>query len=249
MTTDWSVARGNRRRRLLAWGGAVTVAVLGASCTTSPPSSRGASTPRIHRSGPSTSSTTATTASTTTTSTAPPATTTTTVGPPSGIQVGPGPQASYVVEPQPAAGTCHYAYSGPYPLPDPRCTPGAISPAVSQATISSTICASGYTTSVRPPESVTEPEKIASAAAYGYTGSLHTGEYDHLISLELGGDPNDPANLWVEPNDRPGATSTENSKDVLENRLNELVCSGQITLAAAQQIIATNWVAAYQRYG
>ena len=35
--------------------------------------------------------------------------------------------------------------------------------------------------SIRPPESVTEPEKIASAAAYDYTGSLATAEYDHLI--------------------------------------------------------------------
>jgi hypothetical protein len=26
--------------------------------------------------------------------------------------------------------------------------------------------------------------------SYGYTGSLHEAEYDHLISLQLGGDPN-----------------------------------------------------------
>jgi hypothetical protein len=120
---------------------------------------------------------------------------------------------------------------------------------VTQANISSTICASGYTETVRPPEDVTEPEKIASAQAYGYTGSLHTAEYDHLIPLELGGDPNDAANLWVEPNDRSGATSVNNSKDVLENRLNNLVCSGQMTLATARSAIATNWVAAYQQYG
>jgi hypothetical protein len=30
--------------------------------------------------------------------------------------------------------------------------------------------------------------------AYGYTGPLHDAEYDHLISLQLGGDPNDPRN-------------------------------------------------------
>jgi hypothetical protein len=120
---------------------------------------------------------------------------------------------------------------------------------VTQANIASTICASGYTTTIRPPESVTEPEKIASAAAYGYTGSLHTAEYDHLISLELGGDPNDPANLWVEPNDRPGAATTYNTKDTLEDRLNRLVCSGRITLAAARTAIAANWVAAYEQYG
>jgi hypothetical protein len=120
---------------------------------------------------------------------------------------------------------------------------------VTQATISSTICVSGYTSSIRPPESVTGREKAGSAAAYGYTGSFHTGEYDHLIALELGGDPNDPANLWVEPNDRPGATSTSNTKDALESRLHSLVCSGQLTLDAARQTIATNWVAAYQQYG
>ena len=155
----------------------------------------------------------------------------------------------YTVQPQPAPGTCHYGSSGLYPLPDARCTPGAVNPLVTQATISSTICVSGYTTSIRPPESVTEPEKAGSAAAYGYTGSFHTAEYDHLISLELGGDPNDPANLWVEPNDRPGATTTSNTKDVLENRLHDLVCSGQLTLDAARQAIATNWGAAYEQYG
>jgi hypothetical protein len=122
-------------------------------------------------------------------------------------------------------------------------------PQVTQADIGSTICRSGYTSSIRPPESITGAEKAGSAAAYGYTGSFHTGEYDHLISLELGGDPNAPANLWVEPNDNPNATSTSNTKDLLENRLNNLVCSGQLTLAAAQQAIATNWVAAYQQYG
>ncbi len=178
------------------------------------------------------------------------ATSSTTTSPPAvGIVVGPGPQAAYAVESQPAAGSCHYGFSGPYPLPDPRCTPGAVSPQVTQATIASTICVSGYTSSIRPPESITEPEKVASAAAYGYTGSLHTAEYDHLISLELGGDPNDPANLWVEPNDKPAATATANSKDVLENRLHDLVCSGRLSLVAAQQAIATNWVGAYEQYG
>ena len=160
------------------------------------------------------------------------------------IQIGPGPQATYAVQPQPLPGSCHYAYVGSDPLPDPRCTPGAINPQVTQANIASTICRSGYTSTIRPPEAVTEKEKTASATAYGYTGSLHTAEYDHLISLELGGDPNDSANLWVEPNDKPNATSASNTKDSLENRLNGLVCSEQISLAVAQQAIATNWVVA-----
>jgi hypothetical protein len=166
-----------------------------------------------------------------------------------GIQIGPGPQATYTVQPQPTPGSCHYTFVGTDPLPDPRCTPGAINPEVTQADIDSTICSSGYTSTVRPPESVTEPEKDASAAAYGYTGSLHIAEYDHLVPLELGGDPNDPANLWVEPPDNPNATSFSNTKDLLEYKLNSLVCSGQLTLAVAQQAIAGNWVTAYQTYG
>jgi hypothetical protein len=185
----------------------------------------------------------------TTTTPAPPPPTTAAPAPATGIQIGPGAQAAYTVQPQPAPGSCHYTYLGSDPLPDPHCTPGAVDPQVTQADIGTTICSSGFTSTIRPPESVTGPEKAASAVAYGYTGSLHVAEYDHLIPLELGGDPNNSANLWVEPPDNPNATSFTNTKDRLENRLNSLVCSGQLPLAAAQQAIASNWVTAYQTYG
>ena len=165
------------------------------------------------------------------------------------LPVGPGSLVAYSVQPQPPPGACHYRWSGPYPLPDPSCTPGAIDPRVTPTDLASTICRTGWTASVRPPEQVTAPEKRASAAAYGYTGSFRTGEYDHLVPLELGGDPDDRANLWVEPNDRPGATTTTNSKDALEDRLHALVCSGRVPLAVAQEAIASNWVDALRRYG
>lgn len=165
-----------------------------------------------------------------------------------GIPTGPGPQVSYTVQAQAAPGSCHYTYVGTFPLPDPSCTPGATSPQVTQAGILSTICFPGYASSVRPPPSITDAEKRLSAAAYGYTGSFSTAEYDHLIPLELGGDPNDPANLWVEPNDNPNAKSVGNRKDILENTMKGLVCSLRMTLAAAQQAIATNWVTAYHTY-
>jgi hypothetical protein len=155
---------------------------------------------------------------------------------------------TYVVESQPPPGSCHYAFVGTDPLPDAHCTPGALNPQVSQATLTSTICRSGYASSIRPPESITEPEKQGSALAYGYSGAFSTGEYDHLVPLELGGDPNDPTNLWVEPNDNPSATTTANSKEVLEDRLHSLVCSGQLPLATAQAAIASDWVTAYQQY-
>jgi hypothetical protein len=121
-------------------------------------------------------------------------------------------------------------------LPDPRCTPGAINPTVTQANIQSTICAEGWTDTVRPPESVSEPEKEASLAAYGDAGPLHAFEYDHLVPLELGGAPNDPRNLWPQPGASP------NPKDAVENGLHQKVCDGQMTLAAAQRAIAANWV-------
>ena len=164
------------------------------------------------------------------------------------IRIGPGAQVTYAVQAQPAPGSCHYRTDGSDPLPDPSCTPGAVNPQVTQGDIASTICARGWTATVRPPTDVTGPEKVGSALAYGYTGSFATGEYDHLVPLELGGDPNDPANLWLEPNDRPGATSFANSKDSLERALNRLVCSGVLSLAAARQAIASDWVAALHRY-
>ena len=151
--------------------------------------------------------------------------------------------SSHVVQPQPRAGSCHARGSGLYSLPDPRCTPGAIDPAVTQSNIAQTICRSGYSESVRPPESVTEAEKRSSLLAYGDRRPLHYYEYDHLVSLELGGARNDPRNLWPEPGASP------NPKDSLEDRLHARVCDHQMRLAAAQQAIARNWVSAYHGYG
>jgi hypothetical protein len=138
--------------------------------------------------------------------------------------------------------TCHARGHGLFSLPDPVCTPGAVSRRVTQTSIGSTICVPGYTETVRPPESVTEPEKFQSMKAYGDTKSPHDFEFDHLIPLELGGAANDPRNLWPEPGSSP------NPKDRLENFLREQVCDGSMTLAQAQHIVATNWVAYYRRH-
>ncbi|WP_284432943.1 hypothetical protein [Streptomyces sp. TUS-ST3] len=163
------------------------------------------------------------------------------------IAVGAGPQRHYTVQQQPAAGSCHYRWDHGEPLEDPTCTPGAISPAVTQANLKSTICRKGgYTSDVRPSAYVTGKEKKLNAASYGYTGRMGDAEYDHLISLQLGGDPNDPRNLWVEPADpghRKGA-GVNNRKDPVETKLHTAVCKGQVTLAAAQQAIVTDWTTA-----
>jgi hypothetical protein len=136
--------------------------------------------------------------------------------------------------------------------PDPSRTPGATNPAVTQATIGSTICLSGWTATVRPPSSYTTALKREQIAEYGYTDTnLADYEEDHLIPLELGGAPSDPRNLWPEPYSAHLADGTPDGarvKDQLENRLRALVCGGTLRLATAQQAIATDWVRAWQIY-
>jgi hypothetical protein len=134
----------------------------------------------------------------------------------------------------------------PY-LPNPAWQPGADNPNVTQDTIQQTICVSGYTKTIRPPTSYTEPLKKQQIAQYGYSDTnLANYEEDHLIALEDGGSPTDPANLWPQPrNTTPWNAS---KKDTLEFVLHQMVCSGQITLAEARQALATDWVAAYQKF-
>jgi hypothetical protein len=129
-------------------------------------------------------------------------------------------------------------------LPDRRCTPGATNSAVTQADIGTTICRSGWTTTVRPPESYTEPLKIAQIAEYHYA-DRKVGDYeeDHLIPLELGGSPKSVKNLWPEYD----AGKIPNAKDAVENALNRAVCSHKVSLKAAQTAIAVNWTTARAR--
>lgn len=123
-------------------------------------------------------------------------------------------------------------------LPDPVCTPGAVNPAVTQDNLPQTICRSGYTKTVRPPVSYTNKLKAEQMRAYGFTDDIRNHEEDHLVPLEVGGAPSDPKNLWPEPGNSP------NAKDNIENLLHDAVCSGRISLQAAQQRIMDNWVTA-----
>ncbi|MEV5951916.1 hypothetical protein [Streptomyces sp. NPDC051993] len=173
-------------------------------------------------------------------------------GAPAALQNGPGPQTKYSVQAQPTPGSCHYRFTADkQPLPDPKCTPGALNPKVTQASLKSTVCKSGYTATIRPPVSITGPEKTANAKSYGYTGPMGDAEYDHLVSLVLGGDPDDPRNLWVEPPSpahKPGG-GPNNPKDSVEAKLSSAVCSGKVQLAAAQNAIATDWTTALAKLG
>jgi hypothetical protein len=108
-------------------------------------------------------------------------------------------------------------------------TPGVLNPAVTQANIASTVCHHGWTRTVRPPVSYTNALKAKGLRQYRLRGPPSAFQEDHLISLELGGDPTDPRNLWPEPYPRAA------SIDQIENDLNHQVCTGSLSLADAQR--------------
>jgi hypothetical protein len=117
---------------------------------------------------------------------------------------------------------------GPYRADLVR-SPGVLNPDVTQANVNSTICVQGWTRTIRPPTSYTNALKRKQMREYGVGGSPSDYQEDHLISLELGGHPTDPRNLWPEPYPRARAV------DQIENELNAKVCSGALSLSAAQR--------------
>ena len=136
------------------------------------------------------------------------------------------------------ATTCHISNG----LPDQGCTPGVANPNVTQTNIGSTICVSGFTSRIRPPAAYTDALKIQQMQAYGLGGSTADYEEDHLIPLEVGGDPRDPRNLWPQPR---GGQPNAGEKDRFENYLHREICAGRLQLVDAQHAIASDWVSAW----
>lgn len=143
-------------------------------------------------------------------------------------------------------------YSVVFPVeqarPNRSLTPGATNPEVTQANIHETICRRGFTKEIRPPRGYTEHLKRRQVREYRYTDRrLRDYEEDHLVSLEIGGSPSSPRNLWPEPRHVIGGWGSE-AKDRLENQLHTDVCRGRLPLVEAQRAIASDWIAAYKRY-
>jgi hypothetical protein len=123
-------------------------------------------------------------------------------------------------------------------LPDRSLTPGA-----TRKVTTSDVCSMAHeevvgevSTSLR--QEVFQKYGIVNAHASDY-------EIDYLIAPGLGG-VEDIHNLWPEPYTSP--TWNANVKDALEERLHEMVCSGELDLSTAQRDIATGWIAAYKKY-
>ena len=130
---------------------------------------------------------------------------------------------------------CHYRYRV---LPDAACTPGAI---LADATLAS-ICRPGYARRERPPLSYTEPIKRADMIAYGHQDQrLSRFVLDHLVPLELGGSGYSRGNMWIQ------SVAQGHAKDEVENYLASEACARRIGLRSAQDAIAHDWLAIWQR--
>ena len=112
---------------------------------------------------------------------------------------------------------------------------------MTQATIHQTICVTGWTATVRPPTSVTDLIKTERMRAYGVGDqSKALYELDHFVPLEMGGGAADIENLWPELRSGPEGALV---KDRVENAGKAAICSGRLTLDAAQQQMISDWIA------
>jgi hypothetical protein len=132
-----------------------------------------------------------------------------------------------------------------YPIAD--IPPGSAHPGITQENINQTICNPHWSTkSERPPKNDTKRLKREGINEYGYSDrNMRDYEEDHLIPLEIGGNPTDPKNLWPESYDPSIPDGGAHYKDKVEKYLHDQVCDGRMTLAQAQQAIATDWYRVY----
>lgn len=128
--------------------------------------------------------------------------------------------------------------------PDSSCRPEVVDTAITEANIGTRICESAYTSTVRPPASVTDRFKVASLADYGEVED-HNIELEHVVFLEIGG-AKPASNLWPGLN-RTGATGTTNLNVTVEGTLHGVVCARKVTLGAAQNAIASDWARALHK--
>lgn len=128
--------------------------------------------------------------------------------------------------------------------PDERRTPGVIDSRITQANIGRTICNPDFIKARTPPPSWTAATTRRMANVLYPDQNPDNLVLDQLVPIALGGAPKDQRNLWLQS--WAGEQSGQ-KKDGLETMLNRMVCSGQLTLAAAQQAVAVDWIGSYDR--
>jgi hypothetical protein len=155
----------------------------------------------------------------------------------------------------PTPATAHTVKNGWSVIPRHDLTPGATDRRVTQANIDDTICTADWVEDNRLPPSYTTPTKTKQIAAYGYsTYAIENFDLDHLVPLELGGDPSAIENLWPQPWEEreerlvPVGWGVE-TKNALERKLHNAVCAGEMPLADAQKAVAGDWIDAANERG
>ena len=160
-------------------------------------------------------------------------------------------------EPAPAASPAVPAVASPQPSPTADVchvngvTFCALNPAVTQATIGTTICVRGWTATIRPPASYTDALKLQQLQQFA---GQHQGdpqwsaagtEEDHRLSLDLGGAAKDPMNL--SPEVHRGSALKDQEEAALGGSQGK-VCRGEMTLQEAQQELISTWLAEWPGY-
>jgi len=124
-----------------------------------------------------------------------------------------------------------------FSTPDSRLTPGAATLASTQAVCAQANLKNKQVSSALR-QQVFREYGIADANPEEY-------EVDYLVTPALGG-ADDLRNLW--PHSYSATVWNARVKDTLEDRLRDMVCSGNLDLTQAQREIAENWIAAYKKY-
>ena len=112
---------------------------------------------------------------------------------------------------------------------------GAVDPRVTQANLAATICRVGYTSTIRPPLTYTQPIKLRLWRDAGAPGRLSDYVLDHLVPLEVGGAPSSSANLVLEPR------AESYVKDRVEDRVHREVCAHTLTLRVGERCFRVDW--------
>lgn len=127
-----------------------------------------------------------------------------------------------------------------FSLPNRALTPGMTRPVELDA-----VCSANDDDDFDPQVSEETQRTVFREYGISMERSAKDFQVDYLISPQLGG-TDDVRNLW--PQSYKETTWNAHAKDVLERHLSQMVCEKQITLTQAQHEIASNWIAAYQKY-
>jgi hypothetical protein len=121
--------------------------------------------------------------------------------------------------------------------------PDWLDPRVTQSTIVDTICVPGYVDRVLPSFEMQMRQKERLLRQHSIDDSF-ASEYalDHRMPVLLGGSPNAAANLDLRRWEGPAG---QRRKERLAVYLKRCVCTGDITLKAAQSAMAGDWPNAY----